>query len=205
MMKTPKEITNIRFCACESSLYIKLKRMLFCENGRERSWDIIEAHDSVAVLLYHKQKDSFVVVKQFRPAVFLKEQVRENRNLKCEIGYTYELCAGITDKPNKTLKEIVQEEILEECGYSVPLEKIEKITEFYSSVGFAGSKQTLFFAQIDEEFRVHKGGGIDDENIEVIFVPRTEAYSFVLDETYPKTSGVMFAFLWYFKEKNNER
>ena len=49
MMKPPKEITNIRFCACESSLYIKPKRMLFCENGKERSWDIIEAHDSVAV------------------------------------------------------------------------------------------------------------------------------------------------------------
>ncbi len=200
-MKTPKEITNIRFCACESSRYIKPKRMLFCENGKERSWDIIEAHDSVAALLYHRQKDAFVLVKQFRPAVFLKEMTRENKNLKCEIGYTYELCAGITDKSDKTLQEIMQEEILEECGYDIPLDKIEEIAEFYSSVGFAGSKQTLFFAEVDEQFRVHKGGGIDDENIEVVFIPRSEAYRFVLDKAYPKTSGVMFAFLWYFKER----
>lgn len=202
MMKPPKEITNIRFCVCESSLYIKPKRMLFCENGKERSWDIIEAHDSVAVLLYHPKKDSFVIVKQFRPAVFLKETIRQTQNLKSEIGYTYELCAGITDKPNKTLKEIAQEEILEECGYNVELENIEKITEFYSSVGFAGSKQTLFFATIDEKSKVHQGGGVDDENIEVIFIPRKQAYEFILDESYPKTSGIMFAFLWFLKERN---
>ena len=100
------------------------------------------------------------------------------------------------------VKEIAQEEILEECGYNVELENIEKITEFYSSVGFAGSKQTLFFATIDEKCKVHQGGGVDDENIEVIFIPRKQAYEFILDESYPKTSGIMFAFLWFLKERN---
>lgn len=194
-----KQISNIRFCECVNSKYVKPKRMLFCENGKERAWDIIEAHDSVAVLLYHTQKDSFCIVKQFRPAVYLKEQQR-NAAIK-ELGYTYELCAGITDKPNKSLKQIAKEEILEECGYDVPLEKIEKITEFYSSVGFAGSKQTLFVANIDNSMQKTKGGGVDDENIEVIYIPKEEAYSFIFDENYPKTSGIMFAFLWYLKNK----
>ena len=172
--------------------------MFFCENGKERKWDIIQAHDSVAVFLYHKQKESFVVVKQFRPAVYLKEMAN---NTQVEIGWTYELCAGITDKTDKTLKQIAQEEILEECGYNVPLEEIYKVTEFYSSVGFAGSKQTLFFAQIDENYRVSDGGGVDDENIEVIFIPKSQAYSFIFNKSYPKTSGVMFAFLWFFKKE----
>lgn len=195
----PKDISNIRFCSCEDSKYIKPKRMLFCENGKERSWDIIEAHDSVAILLYHKPKDSFVVVKQFRPAVYLKENIRKTSHLKVELGYTFELCAGITDKEGKSLQEIAQEEILEECGYAIPLENIHKITEFYSSVGFAGSKQTLFFATIDELCYQNEGGGVDDENIEVVFIPKKEAYDFILDESYPKTSGIMFAFLWFFK------
>ncbi|TLD87826.1 NUDIX hydrolase [Helicobacter sp. MIT 05-5294] len=194
-----KEISNIRFCSCEDSKYIKPKRMLFCENGKERSWDIIEAHDSVAILLYHKTKDSFVMVKQFRPAVYLKESIRKTANLKVESGYTFELCAGITDKKGKSLQEIAQEEVLEECGYAIPLENIQKITEFYSSVGFAGSKQTLFFATLDESYRQNQGGGVEDENIEVVFIPRKEAYNFILDESYPKTSGVMFAFLWFFR------
>ncbi|CAM2974906.1 NUDIX hydrolase [Helicobacter burdigaliensis] len=194
-----KQISNIRFCECVDSKYVKPKRMLFCENGKERAWDIIEAHDSVAVLLYHTQKDAFCIVKQFRPAVYLKEKQRNA--IAQELGYTYELCAGITDKPNKSLKQIAKEEILEECGYDVPLENIEKITEFYSSVGFAGSKQTLFVASIDESMQKTKGGGVDDENIEVIYIKKEEAYSFIFNESYPKTSGIMFAFLWYLKNK----
>ncbi len=43
-------------------------------------------------------------------------------------GVTYEMCAGIVDKEGATLKEIAQAEILEECGYDVPIENIEKIT-----------------------------------------------------------------------------
>ena len=45
------------------------------------------------------------------------------------LGLTTELCAGIIDKdcsPQMT----AQEEILEECGYSVPVEKIEKVTSY---------------------------------------------------------------------------
>lgn len=56
-----------------------------------------------------------------------------------------------------------------------------------------------FFATIDESCRQNQGGGIDDENIEVVFIPKTEAYDFILNESYPKTSGVMFAFLWFLK------
>ena len=41
-------------------------------------------------------------------------------------GVTVELCAGIIDK-DKPREEIAQEEILEECGYNVPVEKLEKI------------------------------------------------------------------------------
>lgn len=198
-MKSTKSITNIRLCECKDSPYIKPQSMLFYENGKKRKWDIIQAHDSVAIFLYHKQKESFVVVKQFRPAVYLKEMANSTQE---EIGWTYELCAGITDKSDKTLEEIAQEEILEECGYNVSLREIHKITEFYSSVGFAGSKQTLFFAQIDEDCKVNDGGGVDDENIEVIFIPKNQAYSFIFDESYPKTSGVMFAFLWFLKRES---
>lgn len=44
------------------------------------------------------------------------------------IGVTYEVCAGILDKPTKSPVEVAQEEIIEECGYHVPLEKILPIT-----------------------------------------------------------------------------
>lgn len=45
------------------------------------------------------------------------------------LAITHELCAGIVDK-RKTLREIAQEEVLEECGYNVPLERIEQIMTY---------------------------------------------------------------------------
>lgn len=42
---------------------------------------------------------------------------------------TIELCAGIVDK-NKSLVEIAQEEILEECGYYVPADRIQQIKQY---------------------------------------------------------------------------
>jgi UDP-sugar diphosphatase len=118
---------------------------------------MVEVHDSVAVILYHEEKNALVVVRQFRPPVYLKNSD----------GFTYELCAGIVDK-EKSLLEIVHEEILEECGFEVPLERIERVTSFYTAVGFAGASQTLYFARIDDGMKKHNGGGIDVESIEVI-------------------------------------
>lgn len=45
-------------------------------------------------------------------------------------GVTYELCAGLVDKPNLTLEEIARQEVLEECGYDVPVTKLRKITSY---------------------------------------------------------------------------
>jgi UDP-sugar diphosphatase len=170
--------------------YVKPKKVFFERDGVKRDWEVVETHDSIAVLLYHKTKKAFVLVKQFRPAVYFKNGD----------GMTVELCAGLVDK-DKSLKQITKEEILEECGYDVPLEKIEKITSFYTAVGFAGGLQTLYFAEIDESFQVDEGGGIEDEQIEVFYLKLQDAKEFMLDETTAKTPGLMYAFMWYF-DKN---
>ena len=43
------------------------------------------------------------------------------------LGITYELCAGIVDK-DLPLDVIAQEEVLEETGYQVSLEQLERVT-----------------------------------------------------------------------------
>lgn len=45
-------------------------------------------------------------------------------------GVTYELCAGLVDKPNLSLEEIARQEILEECGFDVPASKLKRITSY---------------------------------------------------------------------------
>jgi len=183
------KIGAISFVECTNSLYVKPKRVLYTQGGRQKSWDIIEAHDSVSILLFHAQQEAFLLVKQFRPAVYLKNGD----------GFTYELCAGIIDKESKTLQEIASEEIFEECGYAVSPDELQKITSFYTSVGFAGSRQTLFFGSIDETRKEHSGGGIDQEEIELVFLPLCEAKAFMMDENIPKTPGLLFAFHWFFE------
>lgn len=113
-----------------------------------------------------------------------------------------ELCAGIVDK-ELTLQQIAQEEIEEECGYAVPLEKIKKITSFYTSVGFAGSKQMLYYAEVSEKMKVSNGGGVDGELIETVILPIQEAKKFIFDEDIVKTPGLMFAFMWWFDKIRN--
>ena len=180
-------IKNIRIAECENSTFVKTQRMFYTQKGTEKAWNMVNVHNSVAVLIYHKDKEAFVLVKQFRPPVYL-----QNNN-----GFTYELCAGIVDK-NTSLQQIAKEEIDEECGYEVPLEKIERITSFYTSVGFAGAQQTLYYCEVDETMKEHEGGGIHVEDIEVIYLDVKEAKNFILDETKSKTPGIMYAMMWWF-------
>ncbi len=173
--------------------FVKPIKIEYIQDGETKEWEAVISHNSVSVLLYHKDKDAFVIVKQLRPAVL---------NATQSDGYMHELCAGIIDK-NKSDKEIAKEEVLEECGYDVPLDKIEKITTFYTSVGISGASQTLYYAQIDESMKINDGGGLTEESIEVLYIPKTEAKKFMFDETYKKTPGMMMAFFWFFDNKTN--
>lgn len=173
-------------------LFVKPYRVIYRQNGKEKFWELVKSHDSVAILLYHMQLQSFLVVKQFRPPVFLNNDNND--------GFTYELCAGIIDK-DKSAKQIAKEEIFEECGYDIDVEDIEKVTSFYSNVGVSGSSQTLYFAVIDNTMKINEGGGIESEFIEPVFVSIDDAMRFIFDESKPKTPGLMFAFMWFFENK----
>ena len=171
--------------------FVKASLVSYKQNGIKKSWEIIESHNSVAILIYHKEKDAFILVKQFRPPVY-------HRNGD---GMTIELCAGLIDK-DKSLEQIAKEEIEEECGFDVPLEQIERITKVLSAVGTSGSEQVIYYAEVDESMRVSEGGGIADEQIEVIEVPLKDAETFMYDESIGKTVGLMFAFMWWFDHFN---
>ena len=185
-------IEDLKISELKETKFIHPIKVTYLQNGKSRSWEAVKSHNSVAVLLYHTQKNAFLLVKQFRAPVYL------NDNSKT---FTFELCAGLVDK-DKSLEEIVQEEIDEECGYKVELNDISKITSFYTNVGISGGCQYLFFAKIDESMKIHDGGGINDEQIETFFLPVENSDEFIFDESKAKTPGLMFAFYWFFKNKH---
>jgi len=188
-MKQQNQITKVS--ALKEPKFIKPISIDYTLNGTKRKWEAVISHDSVAILLYHTQKKSFVIVKQLRVPVL---------NTNKTDGMMHELCAGIVDK-EMSLAQIAQEEILEECGYNLPLKSVQRVSSFYTSVGISGAKQTFFYAQIDNSMKVTEGGGLSDEDIEVIYIPLSKAKEFMFDESFQKTPGLMMAFYWFFDTK----
>lgn len=184
---TPK-ITDLRQDKCKDSRFIKPLRLHYKQDGEDKNWDIIHSHDSVSIMLYERDLEAFVIVKQFRPAVYMR-----NRN-----GYIYELCAGLVDKPKKSLEEIAIEEVFEECGYEIPVSRLQFVNSFYNSVGISGARQTIYLAEVSKEDKHALGGGIDGEKIEVLYLKASKALDFVRDEDYHKTPSLAFAINYFF-------
>lgn len=184
-------IEDLKISPLKETNYIKPIKVNFTLNGTKKSWEAVRSHDSVSVLLYHKEKDAFLLVKQFRVPVYLNDS---------SIKYTYELCAGLVDK-EMSLEEIVCEEIDEECGYKVDKKDIKKITSFFTNVGISGARQYLYFANISENQKIHSGGGINDEQIELFFLEKNKIDEFIFDETKAKTPGLIFSLYWFLKNR----
>nr|XP_046229336.1 uridine diphosphate glucose pyrophosphatase NUDT14 isoform X2 [Scatophagus argus] len=229
-----EEINNIEVVPCTESDYLKPLRVHYNQNGTKKSWDFMRTHDSVSVLIFNTTSHCFVLVKQFRPAVYMCEWERTKTRAPqsaekteegaaeatapesqegqsasegesttqwppASAGVTYELCAGLVDKPDLSLEEIARQEVLEECGYDVPASKLKRITSYRSGVGVTGSKQTMFYAEVSDDNCVSAGGGEprEGELIEVVKVPLHEAMTFAYNERIPKTMGVIFSFIWF--------
>lgn len=180
---------SIKIAPLENSKYIQLRQISYIENGIEKCWDVANSLDSVMILLFNKDSRAFVIVKQFRPAVFLRNND----------GYMFELCAGLMDKYGKSPLQVAKEEVFEECGFEVPLTTLKIIAEFYSSVGTSGSKQTLFFCEVENRQKVALGGGIDDEFIEIVEIPLESALDFLKNPNI--TPSLAFGFSWFLLNK----
>lgn len=185
-------IEDFKISELKDTKFIHPVKVTFSQNGKAKTWEAVRSHDSVAILLYHKEKEAFLLVKQFRAPVYLNDKTKT---------FTYELCAGLIDK-NKSIEEIVIEEIDEECGYKVHIDNILKISSFYTNVGISGGRQHLYFASIDESMKIHNGGGVNDEQIELYFLPINSIDEFIFDESKAKTPGLIFSLYWFLKNKN---
>ncbi|KAG6933266.1 nudix hydrolase 14 [Chelydra serpentina] len=208
-------IEELALAPCAASEYLRPFRLRYRQNGTKKFWDFMRTHDSVSILIFNSSRQCFVVVKQFRPAVYMCEMERhrpqdfqsKDQDSWCPLldplpateGVTYELCAGIVDKPGLSLEEIACNEVLEECGYDVPITNLKRITSYRSGVGVTGSKQTLFYAEVTDQMKTGEGGGQPEEGelIEVVEVPLQDSMKFAFDEDFPKTMGVIFSFMWF--------
>ncbi|KAG5846992.1 hypothetical protein ANANG_G00120890 [Anguilla anguilla] len=67
------QINNIQVVPCTSSNHLKPFRVHYSQNGTKKSWDFMRTHESVSILIFNTTSHCFVLVKQFRPAVYVCE------------------------------------------------------------------------------------------------------------------------------------
>ncbi|MBZ7987117.1 NUDIX hydrolase [Campylobacter canadensis] len=186
------DVQDYKIIEFSNPIYIKPKKATFKLNGKEVFWEFSECFDCVSVFLYHRKKDSYLFVEQFRAALYYHQKCKNIKD-----GISIELCSGIIDK-DKDIEEIAKEECIEELG--VCPKKLEFIDNYFTGFGNGVSSQSLFYAEIDDEDFISAGGGVDDaEAINPVWVKRLEFDTFM--KKHKKSPLIEFAHLWFLKNK----
>lgn len=128
--------------------------------------EVYDRGNGATVLLYNPKKKNVVLTRQFRIATWV------NGN---ESGQLIEACAGLLD--NDEPEVCIRKEAIEETGYEVG--EARKIFELYMSPGGVTEIIHFFIAQYSDSQRANAGGGIEDEDIEVLELPFEQALSMI--------------------------
>lgn len=128
--------------------------------------EVYDRGNGATILLYNREKRSVLLIRQFRIATWV------NGN---EDGRLIETCAGLLDDDEPEV--CIRKEAIEETGFQVG--DVRKVFELYMSPGGVTEIVHFFIAQYSEAQRANSGGGVEDEDIEVLELPFEQALSMV--------------------------
>jgi len=151
--------------------------------------EVYDRGNGATILLYNREKQSVVLIRQFRVASWI------NGN---ESGMLIETCAGLLDDDEPEV--CIRKEAIEETGYRVG--EVRKIFELFMSPGGVTEVVHFFIAEYSDAQRANNGGGVEDEDIEVLELPFEQALAMmasgeirdgksVILLQYLQTSGLM--------------
>jgi len=120
---------------------------------------------AACILLYDPDRQTVILLKQFRLPVFLMDKRPD---------LLFEACAGLLDEGELPEHAIIRE-AEEETGYRIS--EIEKIAEGYSSPAAFSEYVHFYIGKYSPELKVNQGGGLanEGESIEIIELSADEA------------------------------
>lgn len=128
--------------------------------------EVYDRGNGATILLYNAKKKTVVLIRQFRVATWV------NGN---ESGQLIETCAGLLD--NDEPEVCIRKEAIEETGYEVG--EVRKLFELYMSPGGVTELIHFFIAEYSDNQRANAGGGVEDEDIEVLELPFSQALEMI--------------------------
>lgn len=131
---------------------------------------VFERGDSVAVLLFNRDRRTVVLVEQFKAPTLI---ARRRDDPATTDGWLVEPLAGMIDTGEAPEAAAIRE-TLEETGYRI--REPELIGRFFVLPGGSSERVFLYFAEVGDADRVGKGGGIDDEDIKVLEIGLEELF-----------------------------
>jgi len=144
-----------------------LRKVTFNIRKRDGTWETQsrEAYDrgnGATILLYDVARKTVILTRQFR----LPTYVNGNSS-----GMLIETCAGLLDSEDP--ERCITRELREETGFIA--HDVRKVMQAYMSPGSVTEMLHFFVAEYSQAQRVTGGGGIEEEDIEVIELPFEEA------------------------------
>jgi len=128
--------------------------------------EVYDRGNGATMLLYNREKQTVVLTRQFG--------VARGGNGNAD-GRRIETCAGLLDADEPEV--CARKEAIEETGYEVG--EVEKVFELYMSPGGVTELIHFYMAEYSDAQRENAGGGIDDEDIDVLELPFTRALEMV--------------------------
>ena len=137
-----------------------LRKVTFRLRKRDGSWEVQsrEAYDrgnGATILLYDCARRTVVLTQQFRLPTYV------NGNAS---GMLIEACAGLLDADDP--ETCIAREAFEETGYEI--RNPRKVMQAYMSPGSVTEILHFFVAEYSRTQRVSAGGGVEEEDIEVM-------------------------------------
>lgn len=169
-MTTVKRV-NITENKLLSDNWYVLRRYTYDYLGCDGKWTTQqrEAYDrgnGATILLHNPQTGTVILTRQFR----LPTYVNGNPS-----GMLIEACAGLLD--NDHPDDAIRRETEEETGFRI--KSVEKIMEAYMSPGSVTEKLFFYLAEYSADTERLLGGGIDDEEIDILEMPLAQAMELV--------------------------
>ncbi|CNC74558.1 NUDIX family hydrolase [Yersinia intermedia] len=143
---------------------------LITDNGKsvQQVREVYDRGNGATILLYNRQKGTVVLIEQFRMPTYV------NGNPG---GMLLEACAGLLD--NDSPEECIRREAMEETGYQV--DKVQKLFEAYMSPGGVTEIVYFFAAEYHPDQKITDDVGVEDEVIDVVELPFSEAIAMIAD------------------------